>query len=475
MSFRLNVSDTIKAVRDQSSKKILIGMFKGLDDSVFFADDSWNGSTSKQLQIKMSLSNIDKAIPRIVGAKPQSSAKGKFVVFAVNSNKIKLMESKKTATQSTALSTQKQELASLWMIEKALSPGPKLYNSFEEIKKDKKSFDELINIYPELIDSKEWQSGLIKQQKTVNAKLQGSGNYKKFNREGGFMQWITELVKNEFGVQRKDTWNPADVWVIKNQSQIENELKKAAKGGITRLNETMIKMWHDRRLKGISLKAISGPTAKWEEVNISEAKFTEVDNAVFELDSVELNLNLINGKFGAQHSYVYVKEKGNRIMKFQVTQNSKGFNNLKVEGTPMGAMKARAGKVPLDMIRNMMINDYKNHGTKFEHGQFTNIWQDYPRTLEEFNRKYNTFLEMWKNIKDSPEVDSGIRSAEEFNAGFQSAWTTQEDIASSKLMQLAFVHSILKLKLKQRNDFLTNITFLSQKKGRKFGPFAKLY
>ena len=48
------------------------------------------------------------------------------------------MESKKTATQSTALSTQKQELATLWMIEKALSPGPKLYNNFEEIKKDKK-------------------------------------------------------------------------------------------------------------------------------------------------------------------------------------------------------------------------------------------------------------------------------------------------------------------------------------------------
>ena len=475
MSFRLNISDTIKAVRDQSSKKILTGIFKGLDDSVFFADDSWNGSTSKQLQIKMSLKNIDMTIPRIDGVKPQSSAKGKFIIFNVNNNKLKLMESKKTATQSTALSTQKQELATLWMIEKALSPGPKLYNNFEEIKKDKKGFDELLNIYPELIDSKDWQTGLIKQQKTVNEKLQGAGHYKKFNREGGFMQWISELVKKEFGIQRKDTWNPADVWVIRNQTQIENELKSAAKGGITRLNETMIKMWTDKRLKGISLKAISGPSARWEEVNLREAQFTEVDNAVFELDTIELNLNLKNGKFGAQHSYVYVKEGGNRIMKFQVTQNSKGFNNLKVEGTPMGALKARAGKVPLDMIRDMMIKDYKNHGTHFENGQFTNIWQDYPRTIEEFNRKYNTFLQMWTDIKDMPEVDSGIKSTDEFNTGFQSAWTTQEDIASSKLMQLAFVHSILKLKIKKRNEFLTNITFLSQKKGRKFGPFAKLY
>jgi hypothetical protein len=474
MSFRLNIFNTLKVVRDPASKKILAEIFKGLDDGGFFADDTWNGSTSKQLQIKMSLKNINTAISRISGAMPQGSVKGKFISFNVGDNKIKLMESGKTATQSTAISTQKQELATLWMIEKALSPGPKLYNSFEDLKRDKKGFDELLKIYPELIDSKEWQSGLIKAQKTVNDKLRGAGHYKKFNRDGGFMSWISKLVKDEFGIQRKDTWNPADVWVLKNQSQIERELKTAVKGGLIRVNQTMIKMWEDKRLKGISLKAISGATAKWEEVNLKEGQFEDVDNAVFELDLAELNLNLIGDKFGAQHSYVYVKEGANRIMKFQVTQNSKGFNNLKVEGTPMGAMKARAGKVPLDMMKEMM-GEYNSHGTNFELGQFTNVWQDYPRTVEEYDRKSNTFLKMWTDIKDLGEVDSGITSKEEFDAGFKSAWTSQADVASSKLMQLAFVRSILKLDNKDRNEFITNITFLAQKKGRKFGPFAKLY
>ena len=36
-------------------------------------------------------------------------------------------------------------------------------------------------------------------------------------------------------------------------------------------------MWKDRRLKGISLKAISGPAAKWEEVNLSEQQFEDID------------------------------------------------------------------------------------------------------------------------------------------------------------------------------------------------------
>tara|TARA_Y100000310_G_C20605844_1_gene775424 strand:- start:75 stop:1499 length:1425 start_codon:yes stop_codon:yes gene_type:complete len=474
MSFRLNVSETLRAVRDPKAKKILAIYFNGLDESGFFADDSWKGSTSKQLQIKMSLSNINTAISRIPFAEPFGSVKGKFISFKVGDNKIKLMESGKYATQSTAISTQKQELAALWIIEKALSPGPKLYKSFNDIKRDKIGFDELLKIYPEIVDTKEWQSGLIKQQKTVNEKLRGAGHYKKFNRDGGFMEWISKLVKDEFGIQRKDTWNPADVWVIKNQPQIERELKTAAKGGLIRVNQTMIKMWKDRRLKGISLKAISGPAAKWEEVNLSEQQFEDIDDAVFELDLAELNLNLTGDKFGAQHSYVYVKEGGNRIMKFQVTQNSKGFNNLKVEGTPMGAMKARAGKVPLDMMKTMM-GEYNIDGINFELGQFTNVWQNYPTSVEEYNRKSDTFLKMWKDIKDLGVVDSGITTEEEFAAGFSSAWTSQADIASSKLMQLAFVRSILKLEKKDRDEFITNITFLAQKKGREFGPFAKLY
>jgi len=82
---------------------------------------------------------------------------------------------------------------------------------------------------------------------------------------------------------------------------------------------------------------------------------------------------------------------------------------------------------------------------------------------------------MWEYIKDLDIVNSGIQTKQEFDASFQSAWSTQEDIASSKLMQLTFIHAILKMQEKPQKEFLTNLTFLAQKKGRKFGPFGKLY
>ena len=139
----------------------------------------------------------------------------------------------------------------------------------------------------------------------------------------------------------------------------------------------------------------------------------------------------------------------------------------------VGAGAARAGKVPLDMMKTMMTKDYHNEGISFSAGQFTNKWQDYPKTLEEFNKDSEIYYQMWNDIKE--KVISGILTKQEFIASFQSAWNTQEDIASSKLMQLTFIHAILKMKEKPQKEFLTNLTFLAQKKGRKFGPFGKLY
>ena len=90
-----------------------------------------------------------------------------------------------------------------------------------------------------------------------------------------------------------------------------------------------------------------------------------------------------------------------------------------------------------------------------------------------FNKDSEIYYQMWNDIKE--KVISGILTKQEFIASFQSAWNTQEDIASSKLMQLTFIHAILKMKEKPQKEFLTNLTFLAQKKGRKFGPFGKLY
>jgi len=56
--------------------------------------------------------------------------------------------------------------------------------------------------------------------------------------------------------------------------------------------------------------------------------------------------------------------------------------------------------------------------------------------------------------------------------------TNQSHIANIKLMQLYYVDRLMMLKPEVRNEYLTDLLFIAQKKGAKvfdFGPFGKLY
>jgi len=64
------------------------------------------------------------------------------------------------------------------------------------------------------------------------------GRHTIFNRDGGFMDFITQRIKT-FGFSQKDAWNPADVWLIKNSTVIQ-DLKEAK--SIQELNDIMKKI-----------------------------------------------------------------------------------------------------------------------------------------------------------------------------------------------------------------------------------------
>ena len=53
--------------------------------------------------------------------------------------------------------------------------------------------------------------------------------------------------------------------------------------------------------------------------------------------------------------------------------------------------------------------------------------------------------------------------------------TSQPQTAQSKLMQVTWLYNLLTLTVKNRNKFLTDMIYLSEKSGRRFGPYAKLY
>jgi hypothetical protein len=284
------------------------------------------------------------------------------------------------------------------------------------------------------------------------------------------MDFITGIVKNKFGISKKDSWNPADVWVIKDESKVIKQIEEATEGryaSIQELNAVMRRQWDDKILKGISLKAISGKEAKWEEVNINKALFNEANKPpVFELSEATIKLDLkATNQFQSQDTIVRIKE-GSVEYKFQIKMNSRGFSNLKFEPTQSGAGAARLGKVPLDMLKSMLSTDYKL--------TFKNNNSLFPKTRLDFEKKQDHFASMWKRVSNAGAV-SNIRSESEFKENMKTVFTLEPDVANSKLMQLEFLDLIFSLTKEKREKLLTDMVFLAMKKGEMFGPFAKLY
>jgi hypothetical protein len=223
-------------------------------------------------------------------------------------------------------------------------------------------------------------------------------------------------------------------------------------------------MYKNKTLVGVSLKAISGKTAKWENVNtVSNIPQSEQ----LKLDSIRMTMTSnSDGTLGTSDTVIVVKT-GTAGAKFQLRQNSKGFNNLKFEPTKIGAGAARLGKVPLDMLARL-LPEYKIMN-------FKNNWRLYPQTAGEFKDVQKIYADRFKAINS--KVETGITDKqfiESMTKSFKSA-DQINGVSTSKLQQLDFVYYIMQIRASERNELLTNMLYLAEKKGAQFAPFGKLY
>ena len=44
-----------------------------------------------------------------------------------------------------------------------------------------------------------------------------------YSRDDGIMPFIEKLANKEMGVTKKDAWNPADIWLIKNETKVRKQ------------------------------------------------------------------------------------------------------------------------------------------------------------------------------------------------------------------------------------------------------------
>jgi hypothetical protein len=357
----------------------------------------------------------------------------------------------------------------------------------------------------------EWLNSFYYSQKVLLAKY-GDVKWTEFNRDGGFMDWISKYIKQKFGIVKKDTWNPADVWAIKGtEKQVTDYIEKhmqnvpdfkdrdksspqyeqQLRAGILKLNSVLIDliMSKDPKVVGISLK-LTDSGATIEEVN-----FTKVVEAVeknkglldtmdspFEVGDITCDFALAasqgNKTFTQDIKIKTVDPDDNSKYNFQIKANSsesKTGSNLKFEMSIQGKGAARGGKVPVELVSKILKKDYRK--------EFANDHDKFPRNVEQFTKKLPEYKTMFTKLK-AEGVDLGtdydtfvVNTANSLKQG--GAINTN---ATCKLMGFEFLYTIYTLpndsNKKQMRSLLTDMVFLSQKKNiRKydtFGPFVKI-
>ena len=404
-----------------------------------------------------------------------------------------------------ALATAMQEKASLAVIREGIKRS-KVFTREEIVEAkgaagvaiQKKIFTE----YPEKYHRDfEWLDTFYKQQVTfLNAKIAGKKigttmKYQEYDRDNpnGFMDFITDLVRESYGITQKDTWNPADIWVVDDKRKVRDALIKASQSpNINQLNATLRAMLKQKRVIGISLKKTTkGKPARWEVVNLTATPFSEENDFNFEYAKGRLALGLRPDykNFTAQDTMIYVNENRQPWVDLQVTATSRRFANLKFEPTQKGASGARLGKAPVDMVKEVLL-DFKVGREDVEELMSHNY---FPKTVDEFNADKTYYKQTYAHVKRGNLFDMGVMSQDKFTENiitlFEYAekagegtdeWQIRAGRVTSKLMQLHFADILTKVKLRpngseQVDQLITSIIFLAMKKGKRFGPFGKLY
>ena len=399
---------------------------------------------------------------------------------------------------SDAEFTAMQEKATAWVLKRVFEDNQR-FNSPESIIKDSKTKRGLSDIFSYQnrplfsfslpLETKgpeaKWLNTFYLQQKKMLQEFAGA-EFTVFNREGGFMDFITDIIKDKYGVARKDSWNPADIWLIKKKNVFREKIRKELEGpsgtqSIKELNAIMRSMFQKREVVGISLKLISGQQAQYEEVNVSEAFFKKLENIQgeynFVVSRIVLKLNLQNPTtFATQDTNIFLKDTEKEIAKFQLKGNTTSrLANLKFEGTEIGAAAARLGKAPLNLVEklsSMVDVDLYNQTTKAN--------GNYPTNAAEFKERETEFSDMFERVVQSPLISEiGIQTKKQFITNMEQVFRGKTShIANVKLMQLYYIDRLLQLDSSARDEYLTDLLFIAQKKGNKvfdFGPFGKLY
>lgn len=377
-------------------------------------------------------------------------------VFKVKTNKIGLSEISKESVKDhksrvgDAKTTQMQELCSLKIFENLLQNNRKT------------EFSELVKIYPGLVTDKSWQVSFEAQFdafRRIKSKY-SLGKMKEYNRDGGFMDYITKKVKT-FGISQKDAWNPADIWLVKD-AKVQRDIEKNCET-LYKLNTYMIQLFNEGRLVGVSLKKTK-KSASFEETNISKAKSTSLD-----FISGNITVSLKNNKFMNDELNYDQKYNDKSVINVQVRMYpKKSKSNVQVSYKLKGGA-AEFGKVPA-AFRNASLESF---GGKYPAGK------NMPASLQDFVNEEREWARKIDKIIRAKRFKTDVTNSDVFIKNVKAAYKNNDEQyhmieMCSKFQGIELAYHLSNIKQAELNELLTRWAYLSQKKGQEFGPFIKV-
>lgn len=432
------------------------------DRGLFLADKNWSRGKTSIWHIKVSKKNFEH-----VGKKTKKTYRTKKEIdVLIEDYPIRFIKFRDPKEVSDTERTAMQEQGSAWIMRRAIRDN-RLYSSWKDIKTDR-LYPELEKIYPYVDDDPTWIKTYYAQQERMLKEF-ANASFTEYEQNGEFMQFISEYVKR-YGVSKKDNWNPADIWLVRHRTRVINRIKKATSGRkstqtIYELNDVMRSLFQSRDLVGISLKKVSGKVARYEEINVDPAWLPR--DFTYDTHDIRLSIDMDSSKtrFLSKDTRVIVKGDG-VTFNFQIKADQKGFSNLKFEPSKMGATGGRMGKPAADRVRDLL----KDYGLAFknDHNQYAKDFDSFSLVADEYAEKIMILRKHGINV--------GVNSKKHAKENLAAAFLSKDvPTAQSTLMQIDFIYDLVHMNEEKRDEFMTDMVYLAEKRGKEFGPFGKIF
>jgi hypothetical protein len=283
-----------------------------------------------------------------------------------------------------------------------------------------------------------------------------------------FTKLIREVKSNGVSVGSYPTWNPSDVWAAYKVDKVKEDIEKAMEKGKTlgELNGTLIRLFKEEKLVGISLKKVLyGQDANLKLVNIDTAtmRLGEVD--AYGMPQIKLQIGNI---FEGETVTTYIKFGNNDDFAVNINNPKKdrGSNltfNTHIKKTPA----AQGGQAPVAEVEKLL----KSNGSKTT---FVNDWHNYPLDENTFMSKENQkeYKKMYKLVSETYKGPKPkYEKWQEFISNLYQ--TNKPFIATAKLMHLHFFYDAIN-NYGRDAEFWTDLLYAGMKMGKRYAPHAKI-